>query len=81
MKGLLRWEETRKPTHAGLAGSVWLFTYTRADSKQDPGKPWVLSTVLPGCNGRQWRAADEMELRTVAAGVLADWLKQIGVPS
>jgi len=41
----------------------------------------VLSTVLPGCNGRQWRAADEAELRTVAAGVLADWLRQIGVPS
>lgn len=38
MNGLLRWEETRAPTHAGLAGSVWLFTCTWDSSKAHPGE-------------------------------------------
>jgi hypothetical protein len=81
VNGLLRWEETRAPAHAGLAGGVWLFTYTWADSKQHPGEPWVLSTTLPGYNGKQWHAADAADLRTTAAEVLADWLRRIGVSS
>jgi hypothetical protein len=77
--GLLRWEETRTPTHAGLAGEVWLFTYTRDDDKQHPGEPWVLTTTLPGHGGKKWHGADGAMLRKVADEVLAGWLKWIGV--
>jgi hypothetical protein len=81
VNGLLRWEETRAPAHAGLAGEVWLFTYTWDDSKDHPGEPWVMTSVLPGFGGRTWRGADGGALRKVADEVLAGWLKRIGVPS
>lgn len=79
MTSLLRWEETRAPTHAGLAGEVWLFTYTWDDDKLHPGEPWVLTTTLPGYGGKKWHGTDEAVLRKVADELLADWLKRIGV--
>jgi hypothetical protein len=81
VNGLLRWGETRAPTHAGLAGEVWLFTYTWEGSPAFPAEPWALTTTLPGFGGQRWCGATEVAVREVADEVLAGWLKRIGVPS
>jgi hypothetical protein len=81
VNSLLRWEETRAPTHAGLAGEVWLFTYTWDDAAHPLAAPWALTTTLPGLGGKEWHGATEDVVRKIADGLLADWLKRIGVPS
>jgi hypothetical protein len=79
MSGLLTWKQTRSQTQRGSAGAIELFMFTWDGSKQHPGKPWVMTSDLPGLAGQRWRAATPEELPSVAEHVLAAWLVKIGV--
>jgi hypothetical protein len=79
VSGLLTWKDTSRhgASFAGLADDVRLFAYTYDSHKSYPGRPWVMSTDLPGLSGKRWRAPDEATLRAMAEQVLAGWLARV----